>query len=102
MFAMTRMLHAHAQTVLHIQSLNRIRHFFTELDPGAKPYFTLPTHDDMADAGGWRGARGPAWGGAEARRARRAPWVGGRTQRGGARRGGSGRRVRARRRTRTP
>ena len=47
-FAMTRMLHAHAQTVLHIQSLNRIRHFFTELDPGTKPYFTLPIHDDEA------------------------------------------------------
>src|SRR5437588_12971460 len=30
-FAMARMLHAHAQTVLHIQSLNRIRHFFAEL-----------------------------------------------------------------------
>src|SRR5207237_510630 len=47
-FAMTRMLHAHAETVLHIQSLNRIRHFFTELDPGTKAYFMLPTHDDEA------------------------------------------------------
>jgi hypothetical protein len=47
-FAMARMLRAHADTVLHIQSLNRIRHFFTELDPGTKPYFTLPTHDDEA------------------------------------------------------
>jgi hypothetical protein len=47
-FAMTRMLHAHAETVLHIQSLNRIRHFFTELDPGTRPYFTLSTHDDAA------------------------------------------------------
>src|SRR5439155_15312927 len=47
-FAMTRMLHAHAETVLHIQSLNRIRHFFTQPDPGTKPYFTLPTHDAEA------------------------------------------------------
>jgi hypothetical protein len=45
-FGMTRMLHAHAETVMHIQSLNRIRRFFAELDPGTKPYFTLPTHDD--------------------------------------------------------
>jgi len=42
------MLHAHGQTVLYIQSLNRIRHFFTELDPDVRPYFTLPIHDDEA------------------------------------------------------
>src|SRR5438094_8978126 len=46
LMAMARMLHAHGQTVLYIQSLNRIRHFFTELDAGVKPYFTLPVHDD--------------------------------------------------------
>ena len=46
--AMARMLHAHGQTVLYIQSLNRIRHFFTELDADVKPYFTLPIHDDEA------------------------------------------------------
>jgi hypothetical protein len=60
-FAMTRMLHAHAETVLHIQSLNRIRHFFTELDPGTKPYFTLPTHDDMAGVVGSTGPRPSVW-----------------------------------------
>jgi hypothetical protein len=60
-FAMTRMLHAHAQTVLHIQSLNRIRHFFTELDPGTKPYFTLPTHDDVAALVGSTRPRPPLW-----------------------------------------
>src|SRR5438093_10758536 len=46
LMAMARMLHAHGQTVLYIQSLNRIRHFFTELDPDVRPYFTLPIHDD--------------------------------------------------------
>ena len=48
LMAIARMLHAHGQTVLYIQSLNRIRHFFTELDPDVKPYFTLPIHDDEA------------------------------------------------------
>src|SRR2546430_6853468 len=48
LMAIARMLHAHGQTVLYIQSLNRIRHFFTELDPEVKPYFTLPVHDDEA------------------------------------------------------
>jgi hypothetical protein len=60
-FAMTRMLHANAETVLHIQSLNRIRHFFTELDPGTKPYFTLPTHDDMAGVVGSTRPRPSVW-----------------------------------------
>jgi hypothetical protein len=60
-FAMTRMLHAHAETVLHIQSLNRIRHFFTELDPGTKPYFTLPTHDDEAALVGSTRPRPSLW-----------------------------------------
>jgi len=46
--AMARMMHAHAQTVLYIQSLNRIRHFFTELDADVRPYLTLPVHDDEA------------------------------------------------------
>ena len=46
--AMARMLHAHGQTVLYIQSLNRIRHFFTELDADIKSYLTLPVHDDEA------------------------------------------------------
>ncbi|TMD34085.1 MAG: hypothetical protein E6I89_16490 [Chloroflexi bacterium] len=46
LMAMARMLHAHGQTILYIQSLNRIRHFFTELDAGVKPYLTLPVHDD--------------------------------------------------------
>jgi hypothetical protein len=48
LLAMARMLHAHGQTVLYIQSLNRIRRFFTELDAGVEPYFTLPVHDDEA------------------------------------------------------
>src|SRR5947199_4044176 len=48
LLAMARMLHAHGQTVLYIQSLNRIRHFFTELDADIKPYLTLPVHDDEA------------------------------------------------------
>jgi hypothetical protein len=60
-FAMTRMLHANAETVLHIQSLNRIRHFFTELDPGTKPYFTLPTQDDMAGVVGSTRPRPSVW-----------------------------------------
>jgi len=60
-FAMTRMLHAHAQTVLHIQSLNRIRHFFTELDPGTKPYFTLPIHDDEAGVVGSTRSQPSLW-----------------------------------------
>jgi hypothetical protein len=59
--AMTRILHDQAQTVLHIQSLNRIRHFFTELDPGTKPYFTLPTHDDVAALVGSTRPRPPLW-----------------------------------------
>ena len=48
LLAMARMLHAHGQTVLYIQSINRIRHFFTELDPEVKQYLTLPIHDDEA------------------------------------------------------
>src|SRR5256885_6768595 len=48
LLAIARMLHAHGQTVLYIQSLNRIRHFFTELDADVKPYLTLPVHDDEA------------------------------------------------------
>ena len=48
LLAMARMLHAHGQTVLYIQSLNRIRHFFTELDADVKPYITLPVNDDEA------------------------------------------------------
>jgi hypothetical protein len=60
-FAMIRMLHAHAETVLHVQSLNRIRHFFTELDPGTKPYFTLSTHDDEAGVVGSTRPRPSLW-----------------------------------------
>ena len=60
-FGMTRMLHAHAETVLHIQSLNRIRHFFTELDPGTKLYLTLPTHDDEASLVGSTRPRPSLW-----------------------------------------
>jgi len=48
LLAMARMLHAHGQTVLYIQSINRIRHFFTELDPEVKQYLTIPIHDDEA------------------------------------------------------
>jgi hypothetical protein len=48
LMAMARMLHAHGQTVLYIQSLNRIRHFFTEFNADVQPYFTLPVHDDEA------------------------------------------------------
>lgn len=48
LLAMARMLHAHGQTVMYIQSINRIRHFFTELDAGVRPYLTLPIHDDEA------------------------------------------------------
>ena len=61
-FAMVRMLHAHAETVLHIQSLNRIRHYFTELDPGTAPYFTLPIHDDEAALVGSTRPRPSLWG----------------------------------------
>src|SRR5438132_6666502 len=44
LMAMARMLHAHGQTILYIQSLNRIRHYFTDLHVGVKPDFTLLVH----------------------------------------------------------
>ena len=60
-FAMVRMLHAHSQTVLHIQLLNRIRRFFTEPRSRYKPYFTLPTHDDEAGVVGSIRAASSLW-----------------------------------------
>ena len=36
------------EAVLYMQSANRIRRYFTELDPGSVAYLTLPTTDDFA------------------------------------------------------
>lgn len=60
-FGMTRMLHANTQTVLHIQSLNRIRRFFAEFDPGVEQYFSLPIHDDEASVVGSSRQRPSLW-----------------------------------------
>lgn len=46
--ALERMLHANREAVLYMQSVNRIRRYFTELDPGSVAYMTLPTTDDFA------------------------------------------------------
>jgi hypothetical protein len=35
--------------VLHVQAINRIRHYYLEVAPEAKPYFSYPHYDD-ADA----------------------------------------------------
>ena len=44
--AMSRMEAANRESVQLMQALIRIRHFFTEVDPGAAGYITLPIHDD--------------------------------------------------------
>ena len=44
--AMSRMEAANRESVQLMQALIRIRHFFTEIDPGAAGYFALPIHDD--------------------------------------------------------
>ena len=44
--ALSRMLHANREATTLLQSLNRIRHFFVEMDPGAEYYMALPTTDD--------------------------------------------------------
>lgn len=44
--ALDRLLHANHEATLYLQSLNRIRHFFVEIDPGSSPYMALPTSDD--------------------------------------------------------
>jgi hypothetical protein len=42
-----------------LQSLNRIRHFFVEMDPGSEHYMALPTTDDdiglFGSIGRWSG-----------------------------------------------
>lgn len=44
--ALPRLLHANHEATMCMQSLNRIRHFFVELDPGSSRYMALPTTDD--------------------------------------------------------
>lgn len=44
--ALARMLQANRETTRMLQSLNRIRHFFVEIDSGAAKYMALPTSDD--------------------------------------------------------
>lgn len=44
--ALTRMLHANREATIYVQSLNRIRHFFAEIDPESKRYMGMPTSDD--------------------------------------------------------
>jgi len=44
--ALDRMLHANREAVLYMQSVIRIRRYFTTLDPGSAEYMTLPTTDD--------------------------------------------------------
>ena len=44
--AQTRLLHANREAATYLQSLNRIRHFFVEMDPGSERYMALPTTDD--------------------------------------------------------
>jgi hypothetical protein len=44
--ALARMLGANREATRLLQSLNRIRHFFVEIDAGAEKYMALPTTDD--------------------------------------------------------
>ena len=44
--ALSRLLAANRESIRLIQSLNRIRHFFVDLDPGSNIYLTLSIHDD--------------------------------------------------------
>ena len=44
--ALSRMLHANREAIILLQALNRIRHFFVEIDPGSERYLGLPTTDD--------------------------------------------------------
>jgi hypothetical protein len=36
------------EDMIEARSINRIRHYYTEVAPGVKDYFILSTHDDMA------------------------------------------------------
>src|SRR5215217_6474341 len=36
------------EDMIEARSINRVRHYYTEVAPGVKDYFILSTHDDMA------------------------------------------------------
>jgi hypothetical protein len=59
--ALSRMLGANRIAIRHIQSLNRIRHFFVEMDPHIGSYLTQSTHDDERGIFG-QVARGTSFG----------------------------------------
>ena len=61
MVALSRMLGANRIAIRLIQSLNRIRHFFVELDPHISSYLTQSTHDDERGIFG-QVARGTSFG----------------------------------------
>jgi hypothetical protein len=43
-----RLIHGQRESVVYITGLNRIRYFFQEVAPEARPYFVLPAFDDEA------------------------------------------------------
>jgi hypothetical protein len=55
--ALSRLLHANREATTLLQSLNRIRHFFVEIDPASEHYMALPTTDDDIGLFGNNGRR---------------------------------------------
>lgn len=53
--ALARLLRANREATTHVQTLNRIRHFFLEMDPGSKRYIGMPTTDDAVGLFGSHG-----------------------------------------------
>jgi len=56
-----RVLQASIQDIVCARGINRIRHFYAELDPRAAAYFILSTHDDQAGTMGDMGIRPSGW-----------------------------------------
>jgi len=45
-----RLLETALEDALYARGIARIRHYYTEIAPQTRPYFVLPTNDDMATA----------------------------------------------------
>ncbi len=56
-----RVLQASIQDIVCARGINRIRHFYAELDPRAASYFILSTHDDQAGTMADMGIRPSRW-----------------------------------------
>jgi len=56
-----RVLQSSIQDIVSARGINRIRHFYAEIDPHAASYFILSTHDDQAGTMADMGIRPSPW-----------------------------------------